>query len=97
MQNAVDDAWSRGAVILAAAGSSASGGKAPHTWSLASGTLTLSPTTGTITGRPTSAGGYSFTVRLTDANNQTALRTFSLSIARAPLSGGERPFARGPA
>lgn len=47
------------------------GGKAPISWSLAGGTLppgtTLNAGTGAITGTPTTAGTYSFTIRASDA------------------------------
>ncbi len=48
-----------------------SGGTAPYTFTLASGSLpaglTLNPTTGVISGTPTTAGPFSFTVKVTDS------------------------------
>ena len=46
----------------------ASGGTLPYTWSVNSlpANLTLNPTTGTISGTPTTAGSFSFTVRVID-------------------------------
>jgi hypothetical protein len=49
----------------------ASGGTAPYTWSIQSGTLpaglTLNPASGNITGTPSSAGDFSFSIKLTDS------------------------------
>ncbi len=49
----------------------ATGGVAPYTWSVASGTslpagLTLDPTTGLLSGTPITAGSYSFGITVTD-------------------------------
>lgn len=50
----------------------ASGGVAPYTFAVATGALptglTLNPTTGAITGTPTTAGFFNFTISATDAN-----------------------------
>ena len=72
------------------AGLSASGGNPPYRWSLASGRLPrglhLRPT-GTITGRPHTAGTVTFTVEVTDHRTKTkphtrstVTRTLSLSV-----------------
>jgi hypothetical protein len=64
----------------------ASGGTSPYTWSITSGALPgglrLSSSTGTISGTPTTAGTYSFTVRATDSSSprQTATQALSLTI-----------------
>ncbi|MEW5767715.1 MAG: putative Ig domain-containing protein [bacterium] len=56
---------------------SATGGTTPYTWSILSGSLppglSLTPGTpnATISGTPTTAGTYNFTVRVTDAASQT--------------------------
>jgi hypothetical protein len=54
----------------------ATGGTAPYTFSVASGSLpqglTLNPSTGAITGTPTTAGTYSYTVKVTDSKGNTA-------------------------
>jgi hypothetical protein len=51
------------------------GGKAPYTWALASGSLppglTLDTTTGVISGKPTATGTFTFTVSLTDGQPLT--------------------------
>ncbi|MFL6277905.1 MAG: putative Ig domain-containing protein [Blastocatellia bacterium] len=65
------------------------GGRPPATWALNSGTpppgLTLNPTTGVLSGRPTTVGNYSFTVRVTDTDNTTAVSSpLNLIIALGP-------------
>jgi hypothetical protein len=56
---------------------SASGGTDPYKWKLASGTLpaglSLSGTKGTISGTPTKAGPFTFTVQADDSAHPTAL------------------------
>jgi uncharacterized delta-60 repeat protein len=60
-----------------------SGGKAPYTWSILSGNLPdglrIDESTGKITGVPTSAGTYSFTVRVTDSLGQQFDRNLTLT------------------
>ena len=57
---------------------SVSGGAAPYTWSIVSGSLppglSLNSATGAITGTPTTAGGYGLGLKVTDSSNpqQTA-------------------------
>jgi hypothetical protein len=54
----------------------ASGGQAPYTFSISAGSLppglTLNPTTGAITGTPTTAGAFSFTAKVVDSSGQSA-------------------------
>ena len=61
-----------------------SGGSAPYTWELSSGSLptgvTLDRASGTISGRPAVAGAYSFIVRATDRTGATAQRAFVLRV-----------------
>ena len=68
----------------------AGGGQAPYTWAIASGTLppglTLNPTTGEISGTPTVDGSTSFVVRVTDATNASATRTFSIITGAPPTA-----------
>ncbi|CUU59674.1 conserved repeat domain-containing protein [Parafrankia irregularis] len=65
------------------------GGTAPFTWAVSSGSLppgiTLDPSTGLLAGTPTTAGSYPFTVEVTDAFGQTASRAATLSVAAGPL------------
>lgn len=70
---------------------SASGGTAPYSYSIASGTLpsgmALTPT-GSLTGTPTAPGTTSFTVRVTDSQNFQASQVLSLTVlAQAPVVG----------
>ncbi|MEW5767239.1 MAG: putative Ig domain-containing protein [bacterium] len=71
---------------------SATGGTTPYTWSILSGSLPpgLSLTSGTpnatISGTPTTAGTYNFTVRVTDAASQTNDQPLSIIINPAGLN-----------
>lgn len=66
---------------------SASGGLAPYEFTLESGTLptglTLG-TTGTISGTPSAAGIFNFTIRATDDNGCPGLLSYSVAIVAAP-------------
>jgi hypothetical protein len=66
----------------------ASGGTAPFTWTLASGTLPagLSWNNGTISGTPTATGTSTFTVQVADSGTpqQTATQQLTLTINAAP-------------
>ena len=63
----------------------ADGGVPDYTWSLVSGELPpgleLSESPGRITGTPTTAGTFTFTVRVTDSREAFAERTFSITIS----------------
>jgi hypothetical protein len=63
----------------------ASGGQAPYNWTLASGTLppglTLSDTTGEITGTPTTAGTLSLQMAVSDSSTPVQQVTVRLSLA----------------
>src|SRR5882762_5436478 len=62
---------------------SASGGSTPYTWSLASGKLPNGLTlnaAGSISGTPSLAGSFSFTVQVKDAAAQSASRNFSINV-----------------
>lgn len=64
------------------------GGTAPFTWSITAGSLppglTLNTGTGQLSGTPTLAGNYSFTVRVVDSFAQSATRTVALGITASP-------------
>jgi hypothetical protein len=66
----------------------ASGGTAPHSWSITSGSLpiglTLNFSSGVITGTPTTAGNFDFAVQVSDASNPIQTATKPLSITVAP-------------
>jgi subtilisin family serine protease len=67
----------------------ASGGQTPYTWSVASGSLPpgLALASGTpsatISGTPTAAGTYAFTLEVADGT-QTATQAFSIVVAEEP-------------
>ena len=65
----------------------ATGGLTPYTWSVSAGALpggiALSAA-GVLSGTPTAAGTFSFTVRVRDANTVTATRAQSLTVIAAP-------------
>jgi len=75
---------------------SASGGTAPYSWSLSSGSLpaglTLS-SSGTITGKPTATGQSSFTVRVTDSASNSTQKSLAISISGS--SGANKLFKGG--
>ncbi|MET3664717.1 putative Ig domain-containing protein [Caulobacter sp. 1776] len=66
---------------------SSSGGTAPVTFAISAGSLptglSLNASTGAITGTPTAAGAYAFTIQATDNNSTTATRAYSGAIAAA--------------
>ena len=68
----------------------ASGGTAPYTWSIPSGSLptgvSLVPGTGVISGTPTSAGASNFTAQVTDSESPARAVMASLSITIASSS-----------
>jgi hypothetical protein len=63
---------------------SATGGKTPYTWAVASGSLpaglTLKATTGTISGVPTAAGTTTFVIQVKDSRKVTATKTLTLTV-----------------
>ena len=68
----------------------ASGGVTPETWSVTAGALpaglTLDATTGALSGTPTTAGTYDFTVAVTDSEQTPATVTQPLEIVVAPAA-----------
>lgn len=83
---------------------SASGGTTPYSWSQPAGVLPSGLTlnsSGALNGTPSSAGIYSFTVRVTDNASATANQTVSLTInpiistnAALPLAKGDQPYSQ---
>ena len=64
-----------------------SGGTPPYRWSARAASLpaglSLEPAEGTLSGTPSSAGRFPFTVRVTDSEQVTASQQFALNVARA--------------
>ncbi len=83
------------------AGISTSGGTTPFIWSQTGlpGGLTMSSTTGAITGTPTASGAFTVAVTLTDASGASVNKSLSLAVTTAPsistvsLAGGEVSLA----
>lgn len=61
------------------------GGVFPFTWSVTAGSLppgmTLDPASGHISGQPTASGSFTFTVRVTDNNGNTATRQLTINVS----------------
>ena len=66
----------------------AAGGVAPYAYSVHSGTLPtglgLDAATGVLSGTPTAAGSYSFTLQAKDANQFTVQQALTLQVNQAP-------------
>ena len=75
----------------------AAGGQAPYTFSVLSGSLptglSLNPTTGEISGTPTAAGNFSFTIEAIDDNGCVGSQPYSIEVdcATITLSAGPLP------
>ena len=67
-----------------------SGGTPPYSWSLSAGGLltgfSINPSTGAITGTPTTPGTYPFTISVVDSNFGIATATFQLTVQSVGLS-----------
>jgi hypothetical protein len=64
----------------------ASGGTPPYSFSISSGALPagLALNSGVVSGTPTAAGAYSFTVRATDSASQSATQAYSGTVSAPP-------------
>ena len=67
---------------------SVEGGTAPFTWSVTGGALppglSMAPATGAVTGTPTTAGEYNFTVQVADSSDPSLTATQPHTITIAP-------------
>ena len=69
----------------------AAGGSGSYTWTVASGSLTpgLSlSSNGVLSGTPTTAGSYSFTLKVTDSSGASASQAFQITITGGTTGGG---------
>ena len=72
----------------------ASGGTAPFTWSVSTGALptglTLSAA-GSLTGTPTAAGTFTFTIQVADATRATATKSFTITVTGLTITTATLP------
>jgi hypothetical protein len=76
---------------------SASGGVAPYTFSVADGALpggVALQSSGVLSGTPTRAGTYLFTVRVADANGVSGVQTYRLVVSPQPVVKKKAPTVR---
>lgn len=75
---------------------SATGGSTPYTWSLASGSLpgglSLS-SSGALTGTPTAAGTFSFSLAVMDSNGKSDSQAVNMTVVAAPVVAGNADMA----
>ena len=68
----------------------AAGGSLPYSWQIATGSLpaglNLNLSTGVISGTPTSAGNYTFTIKVTDNTNDNTLKEFTMAVEGSPTA-----------
>ncbi len=82
----------------------ATGGTLPYHWSIAAGGnlpdgLNINPDTGLISGTPTTAGTFGFTVQVTDSSQIIATKRFTFAGPPSPGTGGgdyEQPIVLPP-
>src|SRR5260370_15698445 len=79
----------------------ASGGTSPYTFTLSSGTLPTGlnlSAGGAVSGTPTVAGTFTFTVKATDAHSCTRTQTYTVNIVPAtPTASNNGPICAGSA
>ena len=67
----------------------ASGGSPPYQWSAGQGIpagIALNPTSGNLSGTPTTAGAFSFQVQVTDSAHNSAQASFTLTVTGSSLT-----------
>jgi hypothetical protein len=68
----------------------ATGGKPPYAWAVVAGALpaglSLSAASGIISGTPTVAGSFNFTIEVKDSESRSIRKALSLTVAPSPLS-----------
>ena len=67
----------------------ASGGTEPYAWTVASGTLPSGlalSNEGELAGTPTAVGEFAFVLQVADANGETAMHAFTISVADARVA-----------
>lgn len=69
---------------------SGTGGKSPYTYEVSTGALpdgiTLNTSTGLLSGTPTKAGDFSFSIQVTDKKSRTGSASYTLKISQAVTS-----------
>ncbi|WP_225214312.1 putative Ig domain-containing protein [Comamonas avium] len=69
---------------------SASGGTAPYSYSITSGSLptglSLNNSTGTLSGTPTAGGTFNLTITASDTNGATGSQTYSLTVSAPSIT-----------
>lgn len=72
-----------------------SGGVAPYNYNITNGSLppglSLGSTTGIVTGTPITPGSYTFTVTVTDAQNNSANQSFTITVVMAAPTCATQP------
>jgi hypothetical protein len=79
---------------------SVTGGAAPFSYSVATGSvlpagLTLNPSTGVIAGTPTTAGTYTFTIKVVDARGSTDTDVCTIVVTAAVPTGPFTTYTQG--
>jgi Tol biopolymer transport system component len=72
----------------------ATGGVAPYTWTVTDGSLPTGlslSTSGTISGTPTAAGDFTFTIQASDVNGQTDTATYTTTMTQTHISTASLP------
>ncbi|OGU14423.1 MAG: hypothetical protein A2076_16820 [Geobacteraceae bacterium GWC2_53_11] len=68
-----------------------SGGSAPYTWSITSGSLpagvSLDASTGVLSGTPTAGGAYTFVATLTDNAGRTVIKPLTITVNDVAVGG----------